>query len=106
MKIDITYRHVESTPAIESKIHEKATHLEKYFDGDIDVKWVCDVDRHQQKSEVTVHYGKQHYFASSEDMNLYKTFDQVVSKIEKQIRKNSKNLHSKHTESLNFEQEL
>jgi ribosomal subunit interface protein len=105
MEIKKTYRHLESTPAIESKIDEKAAHLQKYFDSAIEVKWVCEVDGHQQKSDVSVHCGKQHYYASSEDSNLYKTFDQVVSKIESQIRKKSKNLHSKHSNNLNFEQE-
>jgi putative sigma-54 modulation protein len=105
MEIKKTYRHLEPTPAIENKIDEKAAHLQKYFDSSIDVKWVCEVDGHQQKSDVSLHCGKHHYFASSEGSNLYKTFDQVVSKIESQIRKNSKNLNSKHSNGFNFEVE-
>jgi putative sigma-54 modulation protein len=87
MNLTISYRHLESTPAIAQKIEDKASHLKKYFDGELKVDWVCAVDGNIQKSEVTVHAGQDHYHAKAEDQNLYKTLDEAISKLESQIRK-------------------
>jgi len=95
MKLKISYHHLESTPSIDSKVKEKAEHLKKYFDGKIDVTWVCSVERDRHKSEVNVHAGNFHFHADAEDDNLYKTFDEVLHKIEKQVSKKSDKLKDK-----------
>ena len=89
MNLKISYHHLESTPSIDSKVTEKAGHLKKYFDGKIDVNWVCSVERDRHKSEVNVHAGKFHFHAEAEDDNLYKTLDDVLQKIERQVSKKS-----------------
>ncbi len=99
MNLTISYRHMDGTPAIESKIRQKAEHLKKYFNGKIDISWVCTVDNNLQRSEVNIYAGKNHLYAKSEHENLYKTFDLVLDKIERQTRKKKNiqknNIHSK-----------
>ena len=88
MELNISYRHLDSSDAIKQKISEKADHLKKYFHGKLKVDWVCSVDGHQQhKSEVNVHFGAKNFHAHAVDKNLYHSFDMVLSKLEKQIRK-------------------
>lgn len=86
MNLDITYRHLESTPAIDQRIREKAEHLKKYFQGNADVHWTCSIEGERHISDVNVHVGKMFFHARAEDQNLYKTFDEVLSKIERQLR--------------------
>ncbi len=90
MNLNITYRHVESTPSIEEKIRDKASKIEKYFDKDVNIDWVCTVDKNQHTSEVNVHASGKHFHAKSEEDSLYKTFDGALQKLEGQIRKSHK----------------
>lgn len=93
MKLNITYRHFDSTPSIEAKIKEKAKHFEKYFKNKAKVEWVCSIDGPIHQSEVHIHADHSLFHAKATDTNLYKTFDEVVAKIERQMRK--KNTHIK-----------
>ena len=95
MKINISYHHLESTPSIDEKVREKAGHLNKYFDGNVEVNWVCSVEKDRHKSEVNVHAGKFHFHAEAEDDNLYKTLDEALHKIEKQVRKKNEQVKDK-----------
>ena len=87
MKVNISYLHLESTPSIDEKVRVKAEHLKKFFDGNVEVNWVCSIEKDRHKSEVNVHASHFHFHAEAEDDNLYKTLDEVVHKLEKQMRK-------------------
>jgi putative sigma-54 modulation protein len=95
VKLNISYRHLESTESIKAKIEEKADHLKKYFKGHVNIDWVCSVDGDKHSSEVNVHAGKNHFHSHSEDNCLYKTLDIALNKIEKQIRKKNNMLKDK-----------
>lgn len=96
MNLKISYRHLESTPSIEEKIRSKTTaHLEKYFQGDCDIKWVCSIDNHRHRSEINVHAGHGHFRAQAEDDCLYKTMDEALAKVERQIREQNKKIKEK-----------
>ena len=92
MELKITYRHLESTPSIEEKIRDKASHLEKYFKGNMEVHWICGVEKDRHTSEVNVHAGHHYFNAKAEDDDLYKTMDQALKKIEPQIREKNKQI--------------
>lgn len=105
MKLNIAYKHLEPTPSIENKISEKADHLRKYFRGDVEVNWVCSVDKNFHRSEVNVHAGHNYFHAKAENSNLYKTMDEVIAKVERQVRRKNKKLNDKihsHSNVLSF----
>ncbi len=88
MNVQISYKNLEASPSIEAKINDKLEHLKIYFDNKMNVNWVCSVDGHQQhKSEVNIVAGHHNFHAQSVDRDLYKSLDQVIHKIESQIRK-------------------
>jgi len=87
MNLKLSFRHMEPTPSIENKIQEKATHLKKYFKDKMDIHWVCSLEGNRQRSDVNVHAGHGHFHAFAEGENLYKTMDEVISKIERQLSK-------------------
>lgn len=92
MNLNIVYRHFDSTPSIETKIKEKASHLTKYFNGNVEVNWVCSLEKNFHKSDVNVHAGHNVFHASAQDDDLYKTFDEVLPKLERQLREKNKKI--------------
>jgi len=87
MDINISYRHITSTDSLDEKIHQKAIKLKKYFQGRINVEWICSVDKDIHASDVTITGDHFTYHAKAEADSLYKTFDEVIPKLEKQLAK-------------------
>ncbi len=87
MNLTITFKHMEHTPALDEKIREKSQKLERYFHGNTSVKWTCYAKDGQHFSEVDVNGPRASYHASANSDNLYKSFDMVIGKIEKQLEK-------------------
>lgn len=87
MELKISYKHLESTPAIEEQIKNKASQLKKYFQGKMNVHWVCSTDKEVHTSEVKVTGSHFACHATAQAENLYKTFDDAIAKLEKQLSK-------------------
>lgn len=86
MNVNITFRHMEHTPALDNLIREKSEKFAKWMGPTTDVNWTCWTDGANQGSEVRIHSGHQEYFAKAQDDDLYKTVDQVVHKIQNQLK--------------------
>lgn len=87
MEVKISYKHLESSPSIEEQIRYKAGHLKKYFQGKMNVHWVCSFEKDLHTSEVKVTGSHFACHASAQNENLYKTFDDAIEKLEKQLSK-------------------
>lgn len=95
MKVRISYRHLDPSPSVENKIHDKLRHLEKYFKGKMNVNWVCSIDGEGHRSEVSVNVGKLNFHAHSIAPVLYSTLDDAIAKVERQIRRKNNQLKDK-----------
>lgn len=95
MELNITYRHLDSTEAMDTRIREKAEHLKKYFKGKMEIHWVCSVEGGMHLNEVNIHAGHHYFHASAESDNMYKTLDKVLAKLEQQIRRKDKKIKDK-----------
>lgn len=97
MEIKISYKHLDSSPAIEEQVRTKATQLKKYFQGKMKVHWVCSVEKDIHSSEVKVTGSHFACHATAHSENLYKTFDEAIAKLEKQLskRKDKVKVHKK-----------
>lgn len=87
MRITITFKHLEHTPALDERIKEKSEKLAKYFQGKLNVDWVCWVHGEEHWAELKVHGTKFDFFAKACDDNMYKALDLVVEKMERQVDK-------------------
>ncbi|MBY0518255.1 MAG: ribosome-associated translation inhibitor RaiA [Bacteriovoracaceae bacterium] len=85
MSLQITFRHLEHTPALDTQIREKSQKFTKWFGDEAQVHWTCWVEGNEQWSEVKVHARHKEYFAKAASADLYKTFDLVVQKIHNQM---------------------
>lgn len=86
MTINITFRHMEHTPALDQMIREKSEKFTKWFGQNLTVHWTCWTEGVDQYAEVSVSSGHEKYFAKGHTDDLYKTFDLVLSKIHNQMK--------------------
>lgn len=86
MNINITFRKMEHTPALDELIRSKSEKFTKWFGSDAEVKWTCWAEGPGFCSEVRIVAGPQELFAKAESDDLYKTFDLILSKVQNQIK--------------------
>lgn len=87
MKLKITFKHLDHTPALDERIREKSEKFEKYFQGNTSVQWFCWVHNDEHWAEIKVHGPKFNFFAKACADNMYKSLDLVVDKMERQVEK-------------------
>ncbi len=85
MSMQITFRHMEHTPALDAMIREKAQKIEKWFGAGASIHWTCWVEGVEHWSEVKVHAKNRDYFAKAGGADLYKSFDLVLQKLHNQM---------------------
>jgi putative sigma-54 modulation protein len=88
MKIVSSFKHLEHTEALDQQIEAKSLKLKKFFEGNFEVHWTCFIKEDGSHCAEIKLLGPQfEYHASAHAENLYKSFDLVIAKIEKQIHK-------------------
>jgi putative sigma-54 modulation protein len=87
MKLTISFKHLKHSDALDTKIKEKTEKLEKYFQGNTSVHWVCWVHENEHWAEIKVHGPKFDFFAKASSDNMYKTLDLCIEKMERQVER-------------------
>jgi putative sigma-54 modulation protein len=87
MKLKISFKHLKHTPALDERIKEKSEKLDKYFEGNTNVSWVCWVHGDEHWAEIKVHGPKFDFFAKAYADNMYKSLDLCIEKMERQFEK-------------------
>lgn len=85
MNLNITFRHMEHTPALDQVIRDKSEKFQKWLGASVDVQWTCWNEGVEHYSEVNISAGSDKYFAKAHADDLYKTFDLIVHKIQNQL---------------------
>lgn len=94
MKLKISFKHLDHTPALDQRIKEKSEKFEKFFQGNTSIQWFCWVEDNKHWAEIKVHGPKFDFFAKACADNMYKSLDLVVDKMERQIEKQKDKMHS------------
>lgn len=105
MKIVSSFKKIEHTESLDQKIQEKSQKFQKFFEGNFEVQWTCYLNHHKdQCADVKIIGSQFEYHASAHSDSLYKSFDLVVSKMERQIHKKKEKwkarISKKHNHSL------
>jgi putative sigma-54 modulation protein len=87
MKLKISFKHLDHTPALDERIKEKSEKFEKFCEGNVQAHWVCWVHENEHWAEVKIHGPKFDFFAKACSDNMYKALDLVVDKMERQLEK-------------------
>ena len=97
MKITLRGKNIEITEAIEEKVSEKLSKLDKYFivSENVEAKVLVRTYPYWQKIEVTIPTEYVLLRAEVVDQDLYNAIDLVIDKLEGQIRKYKTRLNRK-----------
>jgi len=94
MQINISTRHGEISDATKEKITQKVEKLQRFFDRLTSIDVTVNLDRADEPSiEIAVQSVKRHDFvASYQSDDMFGSVDQVVAKLEQQIKKHKEKL--------------
>ena len=97
MKITLRGKNIEITEAIEEKVSEKLSKLDKYFivSENVEAKVLVRTYPYGQKIEVTIPTEYVLLRAEVVDQDLYNAIDLVIDKLEGEIRKYKTRLNRK-----------
>jgi putative sigma-54 modulation protein len=94
MNIKISYKHLESTPAIDEVTQKKSEKLKKYFHGKLNLDWNFTVEKQAQIAHCHLTGDHITFFAEATTESIYTSIDQVVHALEVQVRKNKETIKS------------
>ncbi|NLY94849.1 MAG: ribosome-associated translation inhibitor RaiA [Myxococcales bacterium] len=86
MRINFTFRNLESSDGIKAYASEKVAKLQKYLRAPIDAEVTCSMERHNQQVDVSIVSGGRRYSASEVSDDMYASIDLVMDKIDRQVR--------------------
>ncbi len=95
MKIDITGRQIEITPALRDFTVEKLRKLEKLLDGPLEVHVVLGVEKHRHLAEIQVKSRTAVLSGTEETGDLYASIGEVADKLERQALKHKEKVTEK-----------
>lgn len=87
MGIAITFRHMDSTEALKTYVHDKLERVQKYLRAPLDAHVTLFQERHQFVAEMHIQTAGKTYQARHDSDDMYKSIDFVVDKVEHQISK-------------------
>lgn len=103
LNVILNFHQLEPTPAIKDVLTRKSAKLQKFFLGPAELSWTMSAGKEGHQSHAKLSGDGSTFNASSTRDDLYKTFDDVIGKLERQLVKKksiSKNhIHRKHGNS-------
>lgn len=102
MKVTVIGKNIEVTPALKDMLEKKISKLDRYFDEEIRARATLSVQKSRQIVEVTIPFNGVILRVEEATDDMYKSIDQVESKIERKIRKQKTKLTRRSNESLRF----
>ena len=96
METRYTFRHMKSTPALQSYIDEKLSKLSKFDDTVIDAEVVFAVEKRDQIVEITLKTKTSSITAVQKAEDMYASCDLVIEKLERQLRRYKEKLKNHH----------
>lgn len=106
MRISITGKNIDLTPALENAIVDKLEKLGKYFNEDVEVIVTLSVEKQRQKIEVTIPVKGNIIRSEQVSNDMYVSLDLVEEVIERQLRKYKKKIIDKHQSGSGFRKEF
>jgi len=95
MQVAVTFRHMEADEAVKAYVKGKVEKLQKYIENPREVHVVLAVEKFRHIAEITI-LGNGGTFNSQErDNDLYAAIDQMVDKMERQIRERREKVRRK-----------
>ena len=86
MQIAVTFRHMETEEGAKGYVKGKVERLQKYIENPREVHVVLSAEKFRHTAEITIIGNGMTLNSQGRDTDLYAAIDQMVDKIERQIR--------------------
>ncbi|MGE0787173.1 MAG: ribosome-associated translation inhibitor RaiA [Sandaracinaceae bacterium] len=86
MKVNFTFRNVESSENVKRYAQEKIAKMQKYLRSPLTADVILSIERHHQRVELSVRADGERYAANHESEDMYASIDLAIDKIDRQIR--------------------
>jgi putative sigma-54 modulation protein len=106
MEITVTFRHTEPIESLKTYAEEKISKLRKYMDAPLDAHVVLTVEKFRHQADVSISVNGTLVKAMEETGDMYSAIDQVMDKIEKQVKRHLDRTRSFRTENIKGEDRL
>ncbi len=87
MQINITFRHLDSSPGLKDYAQKRISKLEKYFNGPVEANVILRAEKFRQQAEVIISGDGFTLNGKEETSDMYEAIDLVLAKLETQIRR-------------------
>ncbi|WP_022852760.1 ribosome hibernation-promoting factor, HPF/YfiA family [Thermodesulfatator atlanticus] len=87
MQINVTFRHLDSSPGLKEYVQKRLSKLEKYFNGPAEANVILKAEKFRQQAEVSIVGDGFNINGKEETQDMYEAIDLVVAKLEAQIKK-------------------
>jgi putative sigma-54 modulation protein len=87
MSLHLTYKDIESTPAIKDYTEKKVEKFKKYITYPMEIHVLLSVHKGEHSVEITCHAEHKQLVGIAKSENLYNSIDGAVTKIETQMKK-------------------
>ncbi len=95
MQVAVTFRHMKTHEGVKSYVKEKVEKLRKYIENPREVHVVLAVEKFRHIAEITVVGNGGIFNSQGRDNDLYAAIDQMVDKMERQVRERREKVRQK-----------
>ena len=99
MQVAVTFRHMEADETVKAYVKEKVGKLQKYVENPREVHVVLAVEKFRHIAEITILGNGGTFNSQGRDNDLYAAIDQMVDKMERQIRERREKVRRKRAPS-------
>ena len=95
MKLEVTGRHVDVTPALRAFTREKVGKLGKWIDDPMEVHAILTVEKRRHIAEIVVRSRNVDLSAREVTMDMYTSIGECVDKLERQAKKHKEKFETR-----------
>jgi len=103
MRVNITARKFKLSDELKQYANEKVAHLEKYYDGIVDVEIILSWEKNDRLAEVNLSVHGSILTAKERSEDMFKSVDSAMDKMERQLKKYKGRRHSFNHEKIEIE---
>ena len=103
MDIIVTFRHTAPIESLKTYAEEKVSKLKKYLDFPAEVHIVLSVEKFRHQADVTLSLDGTRIKGVEETGDMYSAIDQVMDKIEKQVKRHLSKIRDHRSENTKGE---
>ncbi len=106
MEITVTFRRMEPAESLRVYAVEKLSKIKKYLDSPFEAHIVLEVEKFRHMADVTLSLDGTWIKALEETGDMYSAIDQVMDKIEKQVKRHRSKIKNRRGDTVRGEEIL